>query len=297
MPDHFPLALQELGLLPAEAHVYLALVRNGALSGTAVASVTGYPRSSVYLTLNSLLDKGLIEGGPGHGSRFFVVPPNKALSSLVMQEKEAIAEREKIAAELGRRLSSLLEPVETTPDKLIQVIRSPRGVAERYERLQLEAKRSNEVFVKAPFFVTPGNPVQERAGRHGVRVRAVYERAVLEVPAVRPYLARWVAQGEQVRIYDGALPHKLAIFDRKRALVHLTMPGDQMRTLYIDHPELAVSLGIAFDALWERSKPLGNVDQKKSSPDSITSRVRKRMGNTQASRFRKRKTRANHPAN
>ena len=290
-------ALQELGLLAAEAHVYLALVRNGALSGTAAASVTGYPRSSVYLTLNSLLHKGLIEGGHGHGSRFFVVPPDKALPSLVMQEKEAIAQREKIAAQLGRRLASLLEPTETTPDKLIQVIRSPRGVAERYERLQLEARRSNEVFVKAPFFVAPGNPVQEKANRDGVRVRAIYERAVLDVAAVKPYLAKWIALGEQVRIYDGKLPHKLAIFDRKRALVHLTMPGDQMRTLYIDHPELAVSLGVAFDALWERSKPLGNADRKKSSPNSIASRVRKPTGRAQASSFRKRKTCTNHPAN
>jgi sugar-specific transcriptional regulator TrmB len=289
MAEDFRLALQELGLLPAEADVYLALVRNGALSGSAVASVTGFPRSSVYLTLNSLLDKGLIEGGPGHGSRFSVVPPNKALPSLVVQEKEAIAQREKISAHLGRQLSSLVEPAETTPDKLIQVIRSPRGVAERYERLQLEAKRSNEVFVKAPFFVTPGNPVQERASRHGVRVRAVYERAVLDAAAVKPYLARWVAQGEEVRIYDGKLPHKLAIFDRKRALVHLTMPGDQMRTLYIDHPELAVSLGIAFDALWQHSEPLENADQEKSSPDMVAIRVRKRTGNGQTSRPKKSK--------
>src|SRR5215469_4186908 len=275
MADDLPSALQQLGLLPAEAQVYLALVRNGALSGTAVASVTGYPRSSVYLTLSSLLHKGLIEGGSGHGSRFSVVPPDKALPSLVMHEKEAIAQREKIAARLGRRLASLLEPSETTPDKLIQVIRSPRGVAERYERLQLEAKRSNEVFVKAPFFVTPGNPVQEKASRRGVRVRAIYERAVLGVAAVKPYLAKWVEQGEQIRIYDGELPHKLAIFDRKRALVHLTMLGDQMRTLYIDHPELADSLGIAFDALWERSEPLATANRRGSSADSIPLRVRK----------------------
>ena len=110
---------------------------------------------------------------------------------------------------------------------------------------------------------------------------------MLDVAAVKPYLAKWVEQGEQVRIYDGELPHKLAIFDRKRALVHLTMPGDQMRTLYIDHPELAVSLGIAFDALWEESEPLANADQRKSSSDSIRLRVRKRTGNGQASRSRK----------
>src|SRR5437667_338794 len=187
MAEDFRLALQELGLLPAEAHVYLALVRNGALSGSAVASVTGFPRSSVYLTLNSLLDKGLIEGGPGHGSRFAVVLPKKALPSLVVQEKEAIAQR------------------------------------------------------------------------------------------------------EEVRIYDGKLPHKLAIFDRKRALVHLTMPGDQMRTLYIDHLELAVSLGIAFDALWQHSEPLEDADEEKSSPDTVAIRVRKRTGSGQTRRSRKSK--------
>src|SRR5207249_5288126 len=134
MAEDFQLQLQELGLLPAEAQVYLALVRNGALSGSALASVTGFPRSSVYLTLNSLLDKGLVEGGAGNGSRFSVVPPDKALPSLIVQEKEAIAEREKIAASLGTRLlSSLVEASETGPDELIQVIRSPHGVAERYE--------------------------------------------------------------------------------------------------------------------------------------------------------------------
>jgi len=287
MAEDFRLALQELGLLPAEAHVYLALVRNGALSGTAVASVTGFPRSSVYLTLNSLLDKGLIEGGAGHGSRFCVVSPNKALPSLVAQEKEAIGQREKIAAHLGRCLSSLAEPLDTAPDKLIQVIRSPRGVGQRYEQLQLEAKRSNEVFVKAPFFVTPGNPAQEKASRHGVHVRAVYERRVLEAPAVKPYLAKWIDQGEQVRLYDGELPHKLAIFDRKRALVHLSMPGDQMRTLYIQHPELAVSLGIAFDAIWENSEPLEKPGRTKLSGGIFAIRGRNRTANSQVSRLGK----------
>ncbi len=254
--------LQELGLLPAEAQIYLALVRNGALSGTAVAAVAGLPRSSAYLTLNSLLRHGLIEGGTESGSRFSVVAPKKALPALVAQERDAMARREKIALQLGQELSARVQPSETGPDQLVQVIRSPRGVAERYERLQLEARHSNEVFVKAPFFVAPGNPAQEKAARHGVAVRAVYEKAVLNSPAVKPYLAHWIARGEQVRIFDGILPHKLAIFDRKRSLVHLSMPGDQMRTLFIQHRELAISLGIAFDSIWERSVPFVDTETK-----------------------------------
>jgi sugar-specific transcriptional regulator TrmB len=287
MTDDFQLELQELGLLPAEAQVYTALVRNGSLGGSAIASVTGFPRSSVYLTLNSLLDKGLIEGGPGHGSRFSVVPPDMALPSLIVQEKEAISAREKIAAQLGRRLSSILETADTASDELIQVIRSPRGVAERYQRLQLEAERQIEGFVKAPLFVTTGNPAQEKAQRRGVHYRALYERAVFSDPAVTTYLSDWVANGEEVRIYDGELPHKLVIFDRKRVLAHLSMPGDQMRTLYIQHPELAASLGIAFEALWAQSERLTAVAEKKAGHDTALVRVRKRGCNGQVSRMKK----------
>ncbi|MEO7168681.1 MAG: helix-turn-helix domain-containing protein [Spartobacteria bacterium] len=263
MTDSLQVQLQEIGLLPAEAQVYLALVRNGALSGSGVAASAGVPRSSAYLTLNSLLEKGLIEGGAENGSRFSVVAPEKTLPALVTQAKEVMAQRENIALHLGRQLASLVEPGETAPDQFVQVIRSRRGVAERYERLQLEAKKSNEVFVKAPFFVAPGNPAQEQAGTRGVAVRAVYERAVLSSPAVKPYLAEWIARGEEVRIFDGKLPHKLAIFDRKRALVHLSMPGDQMRTLFIQHPELAISLGITFDSIWSRSIPYEPATPKK----------------------------------
>src|SRR5438309_10282770 len=110
MAEDLQMELQELGLLPAEAQVYLALVRNGALTGSAIASMTGFPRSSVYLTLNSLLDKGLVEGGAGRGSRFSVVPPEQALPSLVVQDRESLVKRETLAGQLGHRLSTLVEP-------------------------------------------------------------------------------------------------------------------------------------------------------------------------------------------
>src|SRR5438876_5935063 len=152
MAEDFRLALRELGLLPAEAQVYMALVRNGALGGSAIASVTGFPRSSVYLTLNSLLDKGLVEGGAGRGSRFSVVPPEQALPSLVLQEKEDISRREKLATTVGRQLSSLVESDETIPGDFIEVIRHPKVIAERFDRLQLEAEQRIDSLIKAPFF-------------------------------------------------------------------------------------------------------------------------------------------------
>ena len=264
MAEDFQTELQELGLLPAEAQVYLALVRNGAIGGSTIASVTGFPRSSVYLTINSLLDKGLIEGGAGHGSRFSIVPPQQALPSLVAQEKEAIAQRENLASQLGERISSLAEPAEAAPKELVQVIRSPRAVAERFERLVLEAKREIETFVKGPI-LNPhrGNSAQKKAQRRGVRIRALYERALVEDPAVKPYLEEWVKGGEVARVYDGELPHKLVIFDHEVVLMPLVMPREQTQTLLIRNPQLALSLSLAFEHVWDRAEPLAPQAAKK----------------------------------
>lgn len=263
MGEDFQMELQELGLLPAEAQVYLALVRNGAIGGSTIASVTGFPRSSVYLTINSLLDKGLIEGGAGHGSRFSVVPPDKALPSLVVQEKEGISQREKLATHLGDRLSSLVEPAESIPEKFIQIICSPRSVAERFDRLQLEARRRIEVLSKAPILNRPGNPAETKALRRGIRARSIYEKAVLDDPGVRPFFANWIAAGEEARIYHGELPHKLAIFDAKIALMPLVLPGDQVKTVLIRHSQLVQTLSLAFEHLWERSEPVAPTHRSK----------------------------------
>src|SRR5438876_8615585 len=152
--------LVELGLSPTEAQVYLALLQNASLSASALAGATELSRSRVYQTLCSLTDKGLVESGVGYGSKFAIVPPERALPGLIDREQEALAQRKQLAGQLGQRLAALAEPVEAGSDELVQVIRSPRAVAERFDRLQLEAERLIEVFCKPPFFVGRGNPAE-----------------------------------------------------------------------------------------------------------------------------------------
>jgi len=277
MAEAFQTQLQELGLLPAEAQVYLALVRNGALAGSAVASLTGSPRSSVYLTLNSLLDKGLIEGGPGNGSRFSVAPPDKALPCLVASERQSLAARENLASQLGRQLALLAIPNDNGRDGVIQVVRNPQVTAERYDRLQLEAQRQVDVITKAPI-LNPhrDNPAQEKAQQRGVRFRSIYERAALQDDAIKPYLAQWVAAGEEARVYNGELPHKLAIFDSQVVVLPLDVPGDQMRTLFIKNAQLAMSLSVMFDFFWQRSQPITASGLKRTDSRDLPTKSDKR---------------------
>jgi len=256
MPTDPQLELEELGLLPAEAQVYLALIRNGPLAASAIANLTQIPRSSVYPTVNSLINKGLIQGGAGYGSRFTAVPPERALPTLVRHEREQLLHHETIVKGLSEHLAELAEDSpETAPEEVIQVIRSPRAIAERYERLQLEAERSIDAFTKPPFFMRAGDPAEEKAMRRGVHVRQLYEKAALEDPAIKPFLDKWLKGGEEARVFDGELPHKLAIFDRKVVLLPLFKPGEPVKTVVVRHAQLAESLSLAFQYVWDRSQP------------------------------------------
>lgn len=259
--------LVELGLSPTEAQVYLALLsQNGSLGAAAVAAATGLSRTSVYQILCSLADKGLIATGLGYGSKFSVVAPDHALPSLVVRERETLSQRERLADVLGQQLASLVTPAETGPEEPIQVIRNPQVFTERLERLQLEAERQVDMIVKAPILnPRKDNPTQAKAQRRGIRYRGLYEAGVLEDPEVKPYLEAWIAGGEEARVYRGDLPYKLAVFDSEVVLLTLKMPGDQLRALFIRHEQLAKSLSMLFEFLWERGEPLGLKASAKSS--------------------------------
>ena len=249
--------LEQLGLSSAEARVYLALLENGVVGATAIASAAEVPRSSVYPTLCSLADKGMVEGGAGYGSRFTAIPPQAALPALVQREKQAVAQREQIASKLAEQLAPLAEPVNGITEELIQVLRTPQVISDRHDRLQLEADRTIDIITKPPIVNPSGdNPAQRKALQRGVRVRGLYERTTVEHPAIRPFLKGWIESGEHARVYDGELPHKLAIYDGHTVLLTLVMPGEQTRSVLIRHSHLARSLGIMFDSFWDQAEPI-----------------------------------------
>src|SRR5438034_10005762 len=92
--------LTRLGLSPAEAELYLTLLRDGGHVGaTALARTLGMQRTAVYPTLTSLTQKGFVTAGAGYGSRFVAVRPDEALPSLIAREREELSQRERLAEE------------------------------------------------------------------------------------------------------------------------------------------------------------------------------------------------------
>jgi sugar-specific transcriptional regulator TrmB len=276
MKENFHSELQQLGLSTPEAQVYVALVNNGSLGAAAIANLAGIQRSSVYPILCSLIDKGAVEGGAGYGSRFAAVPPDEALPALVVRERQSLIERERLAEQLATRMMPLATSAEPMREELIQVVRNPKVIAERFDRLQSEAQGQIDIITKAPI-LNPrrDNPAQAKALRRGVRVRGLYERSAVEDSAIQPYLEDWIAGGEEMRVYDGELPHKLAIFDGKVVLLPLSMSGAQMRTLFVKHQQLAQSLSVMFEFFWKQAEPLVSVVATKARRDRGTPELTK----------------------
>ena len=260
-------ALKKIGLSASEAQIYLMLLQKGSPVGaSAVASSAGMARSSVYPALNRLTDLGLVEAEAGYGSGFSAVPPKKALPHLIVRETEALSERKQLAGTLVEQLASLAAPTESNGESdVIQVLRDPRVIAERFERLQHEAEEQIELFVKAPMFnPRSSNPAEEKAIRRGVRYRCLYESAIVDAPEIKPYLSKWIAAGEEARVHRGELPYKLALFDRHCLLLPLVTADGNGKALFIKHPQLATGLGMLFDYLWNDAAPIA-VEQQKTT--------------------------------
>ena len=259
-------SLEALGLSESESKVYLCLLGHSWLGAPAVAEVTQIPRSSVYLVLRSLIDMGLVEGGAGYGSRFRALPPRQGVTTLLERDREELQAREEVAEGLLPRLEALSKSAHDVEEQVIEVLHSPKAVAERFERLQLEATTEVDVVVKNPIVLTNrGNPAELAALKRGVRYRGLYERAILEHSEVHPHLAQWYEAGEDLRVYPGELPLKLALFDSRSAFLPLPTPGSPngITSLLIRHDALGAGLQTLFDHLWARAEPFQPATGKK----------------------------------
>lgn len=101
--------LQELGLNPTEAAVYLAAVAHGRISHTELGHTTGINRTTVYSTVNQLALKGLVAEDLGTRPTQVVALPLQSL--LDTQQRELERTQARVAA-LAQPLARLAKQAE-----------------------------------------------------------------------------------------------------------------------------------------------------------------------------------------
>jgi sugar-specific transcriptional regulator TrmB len=252
--------LENLGLTNTEARVYLHVLEQPSLSAAEVADFAGISRSNAYVILRSLTEKGLVDAGAGYNSRYQPAPPERALDQLLERDRAVLAEREQRVRRVLPELTEVFDQRGPVDGELVEILRTPAVVSERFDRLQTEARETIDIVVRGPIEIGGPNQAEIDALRRGVRARAIYEEAALDHPAMGEHLGTWVGQGEEARVFRGALPMKFAVFDGQTVLMPLVAPGvSGVVVIIVRNAELGAALGYLFDTLWAQATPLDAV--------------------------------------
>jgi HTH-type transcriptional regulator, sugar sensing transcriptional regulator len=246
--------LVRLGLTLYEARAYVALVRRDASTPAEVARLAGVPRPRIYDVLESLTTKGLAGDRPGRTAKFVATPPERVTAQLMDAHRGKVAALEDDARELVDELRPAYQDSARYTDPLdyIEVIRSSGAVAARFNDLQAAVDSEMLVFAKEPAALSIGeNVLGLELARRGL-LRSVYELSFLRDERRLAGVRAFLDAGEHARFVEN-LPMKLGIIDERLVLFTLPAPiagREDLTTLVIEHPHLARTLKIAFEAVW-----------------------------------------------
>ena len=256
-----------LGLTRYEAAVYRALLERQSFTPAQAAAHAGVPRQRIYDVLASLSARGLcVERHNGEGRSFYAIDPNAALPALIAErQRQHEAEQSRLQA-TAEQLMQTLAPFyragndQVDPLDYIDVLLDPRRVSERAVRLAAHAEREICVLFKRPLIGGEPENFAEVQGplQRGVRYRTLYEREVLDDPAVASWIARFIGWGQHARVID-ELPIKCNLFDDRVALLSLQDPitgTPSVTALCVTHPGFARMLTVAFEGLWAQAEPI-----------------------------------------
>ncbi len=257
--------LSDLGLSRYESTAYLGLLGRQSFSAAQLATHTSIPRQRIYDVLQSLSSKGLAHERMGPRRTFVAVAPEQALPAL-LAERRSVMERELADAQtIAQSLVATMQPIytegsnEDNPLDYIDVLLDPRQISARAWTLAQQADHEILVCFKRPLVSSLEENVAEvREPRsRGVQYRALYELSALEDEQLRPVLAQFRSLGQELRFVP-QLPIKMNLFDGRVALLSLQDPitgRPSITALCLNHPSLAQTLRVAFEAFWAQAQP------------------------------------------
>lgn len=274
---------KEIGLKPSEAKTYLSLLQRDTLTVSEVAKLAGIPRANAYHALEELMVKGMCVAKPGETKKYSASDPSILVEKFHIQADENakrhlqdLTEKEKGVLEKNKatkeNISALLQELkpqyeksrlETNPLDYIEIIKDPYQIHKRFMQLVAEAKEEILVFTKPPFSRSPEQRDEHLDQETEVLKRGIRGRCIYEIPTDEDE-SRWLSEhikgavraGEEARVLED-VPMKMAIFDSRIVLFALGDPlskGPSLTSQIVEHRDLARSLKILFESLWEEAE-------------------------------------------
>lgn len=257
VPEALWQAFVTLGLLPYEARVLVGLLRLGAATVPELVPICGVPRTSIYVVLDAMAARGLVERVPGEGSARWSTPGrDQVLNMLHAAEADRLRQHQERTEQTRELLAQTLPEVAKPGMPFVHILHGAPKVQRTYNRILREARHELVMFTRSPYASGRVNPVVLDTLARGVRARVLYEEPGLDDPSAQEWLSAYHEAGVQARVVPD-LPMKLVVVDASVALLAMVDPGggDYPTTLHIEHPGFAATQELMFDCLWEGARP------------------------------------------
>lgn len=110
-------SLQQVGMTPIEARIYVALLREGSCTAGVLLRATKLHRNTLYQNLDRLIEKGLVSYVLIKNTKHFEATSIEELERLVLAEKTAVEAKEKTL----HSVKPLIERLRTLPERKQEV--------------------------------------------------------------------------------------------------------------------------------------------------------------------------------
>lgn len=246
--------LESLGVLPDDEIVYRRLLSRGQCEIGELAEGVGRADDEVLASLTRLEELGLVSRIPGRPVRLRAARPDVAVDVLVSRRREELDRTRLAAHEL---LAEMSADERHRPEDIVEVIIGREAIATRFEQLLTSTRRELLVLDRPPY-VAPAERSDSavRSLLHvDVTVRGIYAPEALELPGALEAARDAVRAGEQSRVHAD-VPMKLAIGDRRLAILPISVDKAVDAALCIRASALLDALVQLFELLWAQATPI-----------------------------------------
>ena len=256
-PPVDPLSLEALGLDATETAAYLALLDHPRATAAEIADAMGLALRRVQRLLDAIEARGLVTHSPERPRRYLLAAPDIAIEALILQREKELQRIRGGVRQLQERAALHRE---SAPQPLIELITQRESERQVFRQLQASAQRELIFLVRPPILISRPAPTEAPdyetdARARGVVYRGIVDSDYLALPGAVEHVRADIAKGDEVRVVH-RLPFKMALADRRTALIPLDLSSPRSEVLLVRSPALLDALYALFESLWDRAVPL-----------------------------------------
>lgn len=243
-------SLEKIGLTDKETMVFLAALELGPQPASSIAKRANLNRSTVYVLLNGLINKGLVSSCVQGGiTRYHALDPNKLLR-YIDNKREHFNECKREIEDLMPRFRSLINPYQNRPK--IRHFEGIEGIKAVMEDT-LTAKDTLRCYSSLSkwFDSKLASYIREYGKRRMFEKKIPLKALVFDQPEAREYLDEEYSDILHKCRYvtTGIIDNETNIYDDKVAIVSLR-EGDYFG-LILESPQIAKTQKSIFDLAWK----------------------------------------------